>query len=283
MVTLVEHATTAPVEPAKNGYHHKLRQFGAMLDIHRRHRGQEQILVVSDISKAEISAGTSRRFTEAGQERWAVFAGGRDDAAELPVTTLERELTEEFDEAAERRGLTLPAEVQAAVQSTLQLPEQYGYLFPFIVGQLKHEPGKPLKINEIAASTVSIEFDQFAPELQRAFGYLQQKRLATWIGLDKLTQAFQYARVLHDPKVDQMPVRPQLLTMAMIHAMQQVNGYSDEAVANVVLSWNSSIASQLHRLAKKHQVVVNNGVFTQRGTIYKNLPEEDRAYLGLSN
>lgn len=281
MVTLLEQSTAHVHTAPTHGYHHKLRQFGAMLDIHRNFRGKEQILVVSDVSKEEISAGTSRRFTKAGEERWAVFAGGRDEASELPITTLQREVTEEFAEMAERHDETLPEEVKAVVQNVINFPDKYGYLFPFIVGQVKHEPSKPLKVNEIAASTVSVEYDQLAPELRRSFDYLRQRRLATWIGVDKLTHAFYVARAYGEPKVDQLPVRPQLLTMAMIHSMQHVNNYSDEAVAREVLSWNAKIAGQLHRLARKHDVPVNNGVFTQRGTIYKNLPEEDRAYLGL--
>lgn len=268
-----------------SSYGHKLRQFGAMLDLHRRRRvGHQQvaeILITTDTSKVESSAGAARGFTDAGRERWSVLAGGRDAELETPQTTLGREVGEEFLEVADSHlDGQLPAEVRAAALAAV-LPEECGYLFPFIVGQLKIKPGEPLKVNEVAAATLTVEFDQLPAELQRAFGYLERRRLARWVGVAELAAALQLSRQLNEPRLNHLPVRPQLLTMAAIHQLQLVNGYSQEAVAAEVLGWNAEIARRLHRLARRHGVSVNNGVFTTRGTIYQNLPPGDRAYLGL--
>lgn len=280
MVTLFEAPTTA-----YSSYQAKLRQFGAMLDIHRTHQGVPEILMVTDRSKAEASAGGTARFTKAGEERWSVMAGGRDAAFESPIDTLNREVTEEFDEIAEGHlDEPLPAEIVTAVQSAVMLPESHVSLYPFIVGQLKfddEQPTKLVKINEVAASTVVVEFDQLPSELRNAFSYLEKNRVAKWVGVERLVEAFHLTQVLQDSRVDQQPVRPQFLTMAAIHAMQFVNNFSEEAIEQLVLKWNKQRAGQLHRLAKKHQMIVNNGVFTQRGTIYQNLSTEDRQYLGV--
>jgi hypothetical protein len=278
MVTLIE---TTSGESTSSSYHGKLRQFGAMLDLHRQFRGKEQMLVVADTSKAEISAGGPAKFTHANQERWSVIAGGRDAAYETPLTTLGREIPEEFQEISEHRiQAALPDEVAAAVAQFVVLPDQYATLFPFIVGQLKHQDGKISRVNEVAASTVLLEFDRLPQELRRAFHYLEQKRVAKWIGVDEMEFALRLSRQTEEPEVGSLPVRPQLLTLAAIHHMQRVSRMSDEAVAQKVLEWNAQIARRLHSLANRHSLTVNNGVFTQQGTIYKHLPEEDRSYLG---
>src|SRR6185369_11649041 len=94
MVTALENASlaaqafTSPVE--------ELRHYGAMLDVHRRFGHRHEMLLVTDLSKAEASAGVGTRFTRAGKESWSVFAGGRDLTHETPTDTLDREIGEEI-------------------------------------------------------------------------------------------------------------------------------------------------------------------------------------------
>ncbi len=269
------HTTSAPL-PAD----YKLRQFGAMLDIHRHRQRKPEIFVVQDSSKSEIAAGGARRFTPAGQERANLFAGGRDTPQEMPSVTLVRELGEEFSETFDRAGLLLiPSEIQVAIKEAV-LPVEQLALLPFIVGQIKQQESG-IRVDEIAVTTLVVEYDSFSPELQRAFQYLVKNRLAQWIGVDRLAEALELSRLTNDPRVDGLAVRPQLLTVGMLHQLQYVNRVDDDQVAAQVLQWNRSAARRLHGLAKLNGVSVNNGVFTQRGTIRQKLPDIDRIFLGL--
>jgi len=270
------------VHTSSSSYHHKLRQFGAMLDVYRQMSGREEMLVVADTSKEEISSGGPWLFTESNEERWSVFAGGRDEEYETPGDTLARELREEFEELAERKQIdSFPAEVQSAIHGLFELPEAEAALIPFIVGQLKRKPDQPLQINEVAAASHVIPYDQFPLSMRRAFDHLVQLNFAKWIGIDELADALLISRALGNPHVGELQVRPQLLTLAKLHSLQKVHHVSDEAVEQMVLGWNSEVATQLTRLAVQHNVKINNGVFTDNGEIDTNLPTEDRAYLGL--
>lgn len=267
---------------AVSSYHHKLRQFGAMLDVHREMRGREEMLVVADTSKKEISAGGPWIFTAENEERWSVFAGGRDEESEGPQDTLVRELQEEFDELSQRKQIdSFPAEIQAAIHGLVALPAAEAALVPFIVGQLKQKPDQPLQINEVAASSVVIPYDQFPSPLRRAFDHLVQLNFAKWIGIDELADALTISRVFGNPHVGSLAVRPQLLTLAKLHALQKIDHVSDEAVERQVLGWNSEIATHLTALARRHGVTINNGVFTDDGRVDPNLSMEDRQYLGM--
>lgn len=262
---------------------------------HQHGRSHEEVLLVDDCSKAEVSAGLPNRFTRPHETRWHIFSGGRQvsdqtSQPESSTETLRREWLEEHEGELQAMGLwtqTAVQEIATALEDVTVNGGQDQQFYPYVVGQrgvwaVPSEAGKPVGekvINEVAATTVYLDFDTLPFVLQRELDNLTQAGKAWWVGLSTLVDAFTVAQATADFKVSGREVRPQLLTAALIYHWQQQPDWDPGYYQYIVEKWNRRAYRFLARTAKQEGIPLTNGTMTTRGSVRLGLPTEDYLYL----
>lgn len=272
-----------------NHHESELRQMGTQIFI-TRHSTQRptELLLVQDVSKSEISAGLLHGFTPANEDRWHVFAGGRQidpetNQGETVGGTARREWREEIEEL---NGEISPL-VATAVLSLPEINDQHQQIYPFVVGQRvqeeKHGQLRTVALNEVTATTTYFDFDGLPRELQTELDQTVKRGRAEWHTFAQLTHAFVSAQITERALVGDKLVRPWLLTGAMIYHWQHASGYEPERIIHKIQSWNVLAYRYLLRHAQQAGVELNNGNMGTNGLLLPDLPAEDYRYLGVRN
>jgi hypothetical protein len=256
---------------------------------------QEQLFVVEDSPKEEFSAGLPNRFTygHGHGQPLHVFAGGRQidtytGQPESITRTARREWVEEHTGEWAAMGLLTNAVLDEITNAVNKVPlltgGEHQQFYPFIVGQRgvratpEHPRGERV-LNEVAATTLYVEFDSLPFELQRELENLIESKKAQWLNFTTLVQAFTLAQVMPEPKVNNRIVRPQLLTAAMIYHWQQQPDWEPDLYRPLVEKWNRRAYGFLNRESKRTGQPIVNGTMTTRGSVRQNLPAGDYEFL----
>lgn len=260
------------------------RLMGALWLITRCQQGIEEILLVTDENKSEVSAGLSGRFTSSGEIRWGLMGGGRQEASngrkETRTQTLLRELEEELQEVLLRAKMGLaPEAIESLYNSTFENAVQRT-IYPFLVGQLVTTETAVTGVNEIAAAIDEIQIDSLPRELRTEIVKAVESWEAQWIPLPQLESAFDQAQMLQEGievGIQGIGIRPQVLTAAKIKAMNQEQ--DPAVVAFEVQRWNRQLKRYLQHTAKQHGVRVKNGAIGVWGMPKAGLAQSDYEFL----
>lgn len=238
------------------------RHAGAMLLIHN----DQDVFALLEKSKEELAVGFPPVFFQALPETLSTIAGGRD-ADETTQETLERETQEELSEAGIDgiSGIALP-------ENNSKQP------YPFIVAQKRNVGTKSELIDEVAVTSVHVNWAELDPLLQEMLARTIELGKGKWIPLEKLHQAFLALRnsemnVAH-------AARPQFLVAATLYYLEKIRNWDRARVSALVRAMNHRMVDTV---IKNPQVVgttpVNNGVFNPSGLMSEYLSQQEKVYL----
>ncbi len=229
--------------------------------IMRKSQGQEQVLLVKDHAKIEISTGFSH-WMQKSHPVYSLPGGGRAYANNGQSENLSQTLTRELSEELE-----LPISLDR-----IPLLRQ---AFPFIAGQLSSQ-----KVNEFAVTSAVVWYDFLPREVQKTLEQKMAQETVAWWSLLDLVQVFRLLQ--YRPRLIEKTqfTRPQTLTAAWLWHLELVAGESQDSIKQRLIPKNHALHGLIYDKAASMDLPVNNGCFTNGGDVkLTRLTQRDRQFL----